>query len=461
MFLYLMIICRFINMKCIAAVFVSTILLFNTVKGQSTFNQAKMDSLLTIYEQKNKLMLTMAIRKDGNVIYKRATGYSLIMEEGAIKSTPSSKYRIGSITKTFTAVMIMQLVEEKKLKLTTPLSKFYPKFLKAKSITIEHLLMHRSGIHNFTEDEDFFSYKNAPKSHEEMMDIFAKLPSDFEPGSKYSYSNTNYVLLGYIIEKLRKRSYEEVLRAYITDKLGLNDTYYGKKPDPLNNECKSFMFDGKEWKPSDETDMSIPAGAGAIVSTAEDVTRFIDAIFNYSLLKKETVDLMSQQKEGYGMGIFTLPFYDKIAIGHTGQIDYFTSHMFYFADDKVAIGVSANGVNTDINEFLIGALSILFNKPYELPRFYSVEVPENVLMDYAGVYYNESMQLSFYVTQEGNFIVGQAEGQSSFPLEAKTQNIFTYVPANIELEFLRNENNDVYEFVLKQNGMEFMFKKLK
>jgi len=458
MFLYLDIICQF--MKRTIGFIIATILT-PVLFSQNLLNVAKLDSLLDVYEKKNKLMLTMAIKQNGNMLYKRAIGYSFMNNDGAVKSHPGIKYRVGSISKTFTAVLVMQLVEEKKLKLTTPLSKFYPSFLNAKKITIQHLLMHRSGIHNFTDDAEYLSYMGTPKTHDEMMTIFMNLPSDFEPGTKYSYSNTNYVLLSYIIEKLRKKTYEEVLQTYIVNKIGLKNTYYGKKSDPLKDEASSFAFDGKEWKMGDETDMSIPAGAGAVVSTAEDLTTFIEALFNYSLLKKETVDLMSTQVDGYGMGIFTLPFYERKAIGHTGQIDNFTSHMFYFADDKVSLGLSANGVNADLNEFLIGTLSILFNKPYEIPRFYTVDVPENILSEYPGVYYNESMQLSFYVTQEENFILGQAEGQSSFPLEAKTEMIFTYLPAGIEMEFQRNAENLVHQFILKQGGMEFIFKKIK
>ncbi len=458
MFLYLDSIYEF--MKRIIG-FIISVMITQIAFSQANLNTLKMDSLLDVYEKKNKLMLSMAIRKDGNTIYKRAIGYSWIMKEGVLKSDPKTKYRIGSITKTFTAVMILQLVEEKKLKLNTPLSKFYPKLPNAKKITMAHLLMHRSGLHNFTDDAEYGTYVDLPKTHEEMLDIFYKLPSDFEPGSKYSYSNTNYVLLGYIIEKLRKMTYDEALKTNITNKIGLKNTYCGAAAYATQNECRSFTYNGKEWETGYETNMSIPGGAGALVSTAEDLTLFVESIFNYSLLNKVTVDLMSEQRDGYGMGLFTLPFYERTAFGHNGHIDNFTSCMFSFPEEKISFALSANGINSDLNEFMIGALSILFNKPYTVPQFYSIDVPEEVLVNYSGIYFNETMQLSFYITKEDNLIVGQAEGQSSFPLEAKTSKIFTYSPANIEIEFQQNENAQVHQFILKQNGMEFIFKKIK
>jgi D-alanyl-D-alanine carboxypeptidase len=444
------------NVLCLLWLLVPSIMF-----GQNDFNRSKMDSLLNMYEQKNRLMFSLAISQDGNTIYKKAIGYAWVDGDKKTPSNTETKYRIGSISKTFTAVMILQLIEEGKLKLNTPLSKFYPKFLNAKKITIEHLLMHRSGIHNFTDDPDYVNYMTIPKTNAEMMDIFMKLPSDFEPGAKHLYSNTGYVLLGYIVEKLTKQKYADALAQRITDKIGLRNTYCGTAASESKNEARSFFFNGKNWEAVYQTDMSIPGGAGAIVSTAEDLTDFIEAIFNYSLLKKETVEQMVIQKDGYGMGVFNIPFYDRTATGHNGKLDNFESFMGYFPSDRMAIGLSVNGANADISELVIGVLSICFHRPFQIPQFYTVDVPETLLDEYSGIYYSGTMQLNFYITREGNVIVGQAEGQSSFPLEAKSTNKFEYASAHIEIEFQRNAENIVHQFLLKQGGMEFIFQKIK
>lgn len=448
-------------MKYGKLLFTLTFLLATVTRLSSQFNKEKLDSLLDVYEQKNKLMATVAIGDNGTVIYKRAIGYKWYEGAQKVKSDPLTKFRIGSITKTFTAVMILQLIEEKKLKLSTPLAKYFPKFPKAKNITIEHLIKHRSGIHNFTDDPEYLTYMLHPKTQAELMDIFMKLPSDFEPGTMHVYSNTNYVLLGMILEKITKTSYSEALGKRITDKLGLGNTYCGSSTDLNKNEARSYFYNGIDWVFDGETDMSVPLGAGMIVSTAEDLTRFVEGIFTYKLLKKETVDQMIIQEDGYGMGIFSIPFYETLAYGHNGKLDGFQSMAAYFPNEKVSIAFSANGVNADANEFLVGVLSIYFNKPYVIPVFYTVDVPENVLKEYSGTYHCATLNLDFYITMNGKVIFGEAAGQSSFPLEARSETKFDYAPAALEIEFIRNISNVVESFVLKQSGMEFSFIKLK
>jgi D-alanyl-D-alanine carboxypeptidase len=428
---------------------------------QGAFNKAKMDSLLDIYDQKHQLMLTMALAQDNQVIYKRAIGYSWVRENLQVPTDVNTKFRIGSITKTFTAVMILQLMEEKKLKLNTPLSKYFPKFPNAQTITIEHLLQHRSGIHNFTNDSAFVTYMYKPQTREGLMNILMELPSDFEPGTQHSYSNSNYVLLGMIVEKVRKKEYAEVLKEKISDPLGLENTYCGTQAEQSKNEARSYIYNGKVWVEEGETDMSIPLGAGMVVSTPTDLIHFMEGIFSYQLLRKETVDQMIIQRDGYGMGVFTIPFYEHTGIGHNGRLDGFQSVVSYFPADKFSVAVSANGLNADLNDFLIGVLSVYFNKPYALPKFYTFDVSESILTEYAGTYHCAMLQLDFYVSKEGNLITGQAAGQSSFLLDAISEKEFVYKPAGLEMVFNRNMSNQVDQFVLKQSGMEFIFVKLK
>lgn len=448
-------------MKHNKLLFILSAFIIGAISANAQFSKEKMDSLLDVYEQKNKLMATVAIGYDQQLVYKRAIGYKWYEGEQKIKSDPLTKYRIGSITKTFTAVMILQLIEEKKLKLNTPLSKFFPKIRNAKNITIEQLIKHRSGIHNFTDDDAYLTYMYNPKTRAELLDVFVQLPSDFEPGTQHAYSNTNYVLLGLIVERLTKDSYADALSKRIVDKLGLQNTYCGVAADPNKNEARSYFFDGSDWVFEKETDMSIPLGAGAVVSTAEDLVKFVEGIFTYQLLSRASVDQMIIQEDGYGMGIFSIPFYEMTAYGHNGKLDGFQSMMAYFPNEKVSIAFSANGVNADANEFLIGVLSIYYNKPFVIPRFYTFDVPQNILTEYSGIYHSSSLNLDFYITLNGNVIMGEAAGQSAFPLEAKSETVFEYAPAAIEITFVRNLSNSVESFVLKQSGMEFSFTKLK
>lgn len=432
-----------------------------SINAQNSLNIAKLDSLLNIYEQKNKLMLTLAISKNGKVEYSRAIGYSWYEGDQQIKSNTTTKFRIGSISKMFTSIMIQQLVEEKKLKMSTPLSKFFPKIANAKIITIDQMLRHRSGLHNFTDDPEYITYMTMPKSQTDMLDIFYKLKSDFDPGSKMEYSNTNYVLLGFIIEKLTKKTYANALKERIVDKIGLKNTCYANKADIQKNEARSYRFTGTKWMVDVETDMSIPHGAGCIESTPEDLIQFIEAVFSYKLISKESLDEMVRLVDNFGQGIFMMPFYDKMLLGHTGHIDMFESNLVFYGPEKLTVAFSANGINAITNDFLIGVLSICFNMNYDIPKFYSFDVPEEILKEYTGTYHSSMMKMDFYIVNEGAVITGQAPDQPSFPLEPKSQTIFNYDPAGVVIEFKRNISNQVDQLILKQSGMEFIFLKQK
>jgi D-alanyl-D-alanine carboxypeptidase len=301
-----------------------------------TFNKAKLDSFFVAMNAHSENMGSIAITAKGVMIYQNAIGYSQVNEKIKTPSTIKTEYRIGSISKMFTAVMIFQLIDEGKLSFETPLATYFPQLPNAQKITIGEMLDHRSGLHNFTSDSLYVTYMATPKSEAEMTAIFARQKPDFEPNAKAEYSNTNFVLLGYIIEKLTGKTYAEELKKRVTSKIGLADTYYGTKANPARNEAYSYKFTG-EWTQMPETDMSIPGGAGAIVSTPTDLVKFINALFDGKLITRANLDTMKTMKDNFGMAMFTIPFYDKKAFGHTGGIDGFSSSLAYFPEDKLAI----------------------------------------------------------------------------------------------------------------------------
>lgn len=245
---------------------------FGTAFSQN-FNKPKLDSLFNILAVKNKAMGSLTISKNGTVVYSRAIGYSFITGDEKKPATILTKYRIGSVSKMFTATMIFQLIEEGKIKLTTTLGTYFPNLPNAKTITISNLLNHRSGLHNFTSDPEYRNWMTQPKTENEMLTIFSKDKVDFQPNEKAEYSNTNYIILGYIIEKLDKQPYSKSLEKRIISKIGLSNTYLGGKTNISNNESYSYQFVG-HWIQAPETDLSIPGGAGSIVSTPTDLTRF-------------------------------------------------------------------------------------------------------------------------------------------------------------------------------------------
>jgi len=437
------------------------VLFFIDLKAQDKFDKNKLDAYFSQLEENNKAMCGVVIVKDGKLVYDNYLGFSSV--ESKIKNSESTKFRIGSITKVFTAVMIFQLIEEGKLTLKTKLSEFYPEIPNSEKITISDMLSHRSGIHNFTNDKDYLQYMTSKKTKEEMIEIISKLKPDFQPGKKTEYSNSNYVLLGHIIEDITNSTYDQELKKRITNKLGLRNTYYGGKIDTKANEAASYKFQDEKWVLQPETDMSIPHGAGAIVSTPKDLTVFVDALFNDKLVSANSLKQMRKIKDGIGKGLLQFPFGNKIVYGHNGGIDGFVSNLGYFPDENIAASLIANGVDYNLNDIAIGLLSIYFNVPFDIPDFTAKEIKLDLkeLKNYEGIFSSKSLPLKITLRVEGDGLVGQATGQSAFPLTPFSKTELKFEQAGIIMEFIKDSEGKIQydSFILKQSGKEFPYKR--
>jgi len=420
--------------------------------AQTNFDKTKLDNYFNALEENNKFMGSVTVSKNGEIIYTRTIGLADV--EDNKKATENSKYRIGSISKTFTAVLILKAVEEKKLSLNQPIDKWFPTIKNAKKITIEHLLRHRSGIHNFTNDKVYLTWNTQPKTEKEMVEIITKGGSDFNPDSKAEYSNSNFVLLTYILEKTFKKSYSDLLQEIIVKPIGLTYTYVFGKINPNNNECKSYRFAGS-WKAENETDFTVPLGAGAITSTPTDLTKFADALFNGKLLSNKSLEIMKTIKDSYGIGLFQIPFYKSIGYGHTGGIDGFSSVFSHFPDDNISYALISNGTNINNNDISIAVLSAVYNNPYEIPVFTTFNLTSEDLDKYLGVYSSKQIPLKITVSKDGNTLIAQATGQSAFPLEATEKDKFKFDQAGVKFEF----NPTDKKMILFQGGGQIEFTK--
>jgi len=430
------------------------IILILTLFALTSFGQGFDTNKLNLYfdslEKHNKFMGSVSLLIGNNIIYKRQSGYSNVASQS--RPNDSTKYRIGSISKTFTATLVFHAIDDGKLTLNKSIKKWFPKIKNSKDITIENLLNHSSGIHNFTSDLAYQDYFTETKSESEMLDIIVKAGSDFEPGSKAVYSNSNYVLLSYILEKLYKRSYSELLNIHIINKLNLNNTFYGKQINPDNNECFSYTFD-EEWKKQSETDLSIPIGAGAIVSTPNELNLFAKALFNGLLISQNSLEKMKSISSGFGMGIFKIPFQNKTSFGHNGGIDGFSSSFGYFPEEKSGFSLMSNGSNYDNNKIVLTLLKCMFKEPFEIPEF--IVLTSDQLDQYVGVYSSSEFPLKITISKKGASLKAQATGQAEIPLEPTEQDVFTFEPAKIEIKF--NPLNN--EMTLKQGPGNYVLKK--
>lgn len=413
-------------------------------------NTAKMDSLFTALDQNHEAMGSLSVFYDGKEVYQKTIGFVNVEKEQAANA--ETTYHVGSVSKMFTAVMIMQLVDEGKLNLGTSLSKYFPEIENAKDITIEHLLRHRTGIFNFTNAEDYLTFNTQDQTREQLLEIIKSRKNIFQPNEKYSYSNSNYVLLSFIIEDITEKLYAEVLQEKIAKPCGLASVSLDKKIENENNEADSYNK-LKDWKIEPETSWTVPLGAGAIVSTSTDLNKFLNCLFVGDLLSDASLEQLKKQVDGYGLGTFEVPFHDKKAIGHTGGIDGFQSNSFYFPEDKLAVSYISNGVSFPVNDILIGVLSIYFGKDYEIPVFTKfVEVNKEILDSYDGTYSAPTFPLKIDIRNEEGVLLAQATGQPELVLKAENETTFTFEQADVTLIFNAKDN----QMTLKQFGQEFI-----
>ncbi len=448
-------------MKTLYAILWGIFILNGSGIFSQSLNVAKMDSLLNSFDTNNKSMLSIAVSQKGQVTYKRSIGFLSLEDHNPIASSNITRYRIGSVSKLFTSIIIHQLIEEKKLQHGTLLSKYFPKIPNAKKITIEQLLRHRSGLYDFTSDPAFMTYHTQSKTQKELLDIFYSQKPIFEPDQKMEYCNTGFVLLGFIIEKITKKSYAEVLQERICNKIKLMNTYFGTKTNVEKNEAKSYTYINNSWVVSPESDMSIPHGAGAVVSTVEDLVKFIEAIFSHQLVSKTSLDQMTTLKDIWGLGIYVFRGLNHTGYGHQGRIDAFFTTLVHFPTDSLTVAVATNGQNGQNDTFLKGVLSICFDQPYRIPDFIEYKVPDHILNTYIGSYHNSTMKTDFMVSSSNGTLVMQASGQPAFNVEAENDSVFKFNLANISVVFKRNTEAYANQFVLKQAGMEFIFDRRK
>ena len=416
------------------------------------YNFDKLHDYFDVLEENNKFMGSVAISKGDSLIFTRSVGYLDFEINKKINSR--SKFRIGSISKTFTSVLILKAEEDGKLNLDDTIESYFPDIPNSNKITVDNLLSHRSGIFNFTDSSDYTDYMLEPKSRAELIDIISNFDSSFKPGRRSSYSNSNYVLLTIILEKIYSKDYSEILLDKIIKPLRLNSTYYGGVIDINDNEARSYMYAGK-WIKQDETDPSVPLGAGGIVSNPIDLVKFSYLLFNGKILKEESLKKMKKMNGQFALGLFDIPFYNKNGFGHTGGIDGFSSVFSAFTDDDIYYALNSNGTNFNNNDISIAVLSGVFEKPYEIPVFSNFEVNHRDLMKLIGSYSSKQIPLIIQVSVENNVLIIQATGQPKISLDAIEKNLFKSEVVGAELEFVPDENS----FILKQNGAKIKFEK--
>lgn len=362
------------------AIGVMTLLISTSVCfGQTKTEQ--LDQLLNQYLEYGKFNGSVLVADEGKVIYKK--GFGLANMEWDIPNAPNTKHRLGSITKQFTAMLILQLAAKGKLDLQAPITQYLPDYPKetGDQITTHHLLTHSSGIPNYTSFPGFFADESRdPYTPDEFVKKFQDKELEFTPGEKFNYSNSGYFLLGVIIETLSDKSYSELLTDNICTPLGMNDTGYDLHGDILKNRATGYEKNGNGFINSPYLDMSIPYAAGSLYSTVEDLYLWDQALYTNALLPKEYMDLFfkpyipafGNSQYAYGWGIAKEPIgntIDSIAtISHGGGINGFNTNISRAISDKSLVVLLNNTGGAPLNEMTKAIRGILNGVSYDLPK---------------------------------------------------------------------------------------------
>jgi CubicO group peptidase (beta-lactamase class C family) len=244
----------------------------------------------------------------------------------------------------------------------------------------------------------------------------------------HRYSNAGYILLGYIVEKAGGKPYQEALKERIASRIGLKDTYLGNgKTDPSKNEALSYIYVGG-WKEAAELDFSVPAGAGAILSTPTDMTKFIQALFDRKLVSQDSLRPMMTMREDEGMGMEAFSFAGKTLYGHTGGSSHSGAWLAYFPEEKLALAYTTNAKIYPVRNIVSGVVDIYWNRPFQIPSFDAVNLSTEVLDRYTGVYSVPGTPMKVTITRNGEKLYFQPAGQSAVPIEATAEDKFRIEP---------------------------------
>jgi CubicO group peptidase (beta-lactamase class C family) len=422
----------------------------------------KLDALIDAYAKLYKFNGSALVAKNGVILLNKGYGYRNATDK--VANNEQTIFQLGSVTKQFTSAVILKLQEEKKLSVSDKLSKYFPGYPKGDSITIEQLLTHTSGIYNYTNDQKFMANEVTKSANREMMmALFKDKPLDFSPGSSWSYSNSGYSLLGYIIEAVTKKPYEQAVRKYIFTPLKM--THSGFDFTHLKSNEKAigyFKLNDKEKVEAPIVDSSVSFSAGAIYSTIGDLYLWHKALQKNSILSREQQEkAYTPVKNRYGYGWSIDSIEGKRRVSHGGGIHGFITTIARVPEDDICIVLLSNASNTTVGEISKSIFAILYGKEYELPKERTeIKLPEEKLKEYVGEY-ELNKDLHVVISLKEGALVAIPTGQKTEILYAEKEDLLFVKSQDIQLEFTRNEKKEIDGFILHQGGAKIPCKKIK
>ncbi len=399
---------------------------------------------------------TVLIVKKGEVIYRKAFGKANL--ELDVDMKPEYIFRIGSITKQFTACAILKLAEEGKLSLQDDITKHikdYPTH--GHTITFEHLLTHTSGIKSYTGMDEWTSeVRKKDYSPKELIDFFKNEPMDFAPGEEFRYNNSAYFLLGYLIEILSGTTYEAYIDSVFFQPLGMHNSLYGNTSRIIKNRALGYQKNEVDFENADFLSMTLPYSAGSLLSNIDDLYIWYDAVMNDKIISKESLEkvhttfkLNNGKPTGYGYGWSLGNIQGSSMIQHGGGINGYLTSSMYLPEEEVFAAVFSNCDCNPPGNLAFKLAAITIGKPYQWEK---IEMSEETLISYEGVYESE-FDGEYIVSFEEGGLISMRTGGTKFKILPYEKDKFFFEDALATLEFQRNKKGKIISVVSKGTGL--------
>ncbi len=410
-----------------------------SVKAQT--NNSKIDSLIQAYVRIHKFNGAALVIQDDKIVYERSYGYRNAAQKSLI--TKNSVFPIGSLTKSFTALIILKLAEEKKLSIEDPVSMYMPEYPRGDEILIKHLLTHTAGLYEPLRNPKYREQITSTHAFhpEENVAFFKNEPLDFEPGSKFEYSNAGYNLLGVITEKITGLSYSEAVSRYIFNPLKMNESGFDFQKLKDKNKVTGYsrltstkQEETKPWNPS------LVYASGALYSTTGDLHKFYKGLRDFKIISKETfLQATTPFKSGYGYGWFIDTIHGDRVIDHGGNLEGATSYFLMMPEYKICIILLNNITSTSLEKLGNSIYAALQNKPYSIPHpKKEILLEEHILLSYVGTF-EVSDKYRVEISKEAGGLVMKINGADKIKLSAEREGIFFASDEDIVLEFISKD----------------------
>ncbi|MBN8676046.1 MAG: serine hydrolase [Chitinophagales bacterium] len=412
------------------------------------------DTLLSAKFKKDEPGATVLVSRKGQVIYLK--GFGMADMELKVPMRTEMVFRIGSISKQFTAVAILQLMEKGKLSLQDDIKKFIPDYpTHGYTITVEHLLTHTSGIKSYTGMSSFDSIMNMDMKPPELIAYFKNQPMDFAPGTQWNYNNSGYFLLGYIIEKVSGVTYEEYVKENLFKPAGMTNSAYGNDTRIITNRAKGYQQGKEGYENARPLSMTLPYAAGSLVSTVEDLWKWNQAVHAYKLVSKASLQKAftdykltngKPTKYGYGWGFNEVQ--GAATIEHSGGINGFVTDALYIPSEDIFVAIFSNCDCRSLDMEAPQLAALTMGKPYIQKE---MAIDETTAKEYVAVYENETGEQRF-ITAEGNQVTSQRGGGNKFKLKAYEKDKFFFENSLSTIHFIRNTGGQLEKLVFKSRN---------